>query len=51
MNDKEKHFTDVVAMAQMLLRKQKEKGEITPLVIKEKVIRAAGMLAEDSTPS
>lgn len=51
MNDKEKHFTDVVAMAQMLLRKQKEKGDITPLVIKEKVILAAGMLAGDSEDS
>jgi hypothetical protein len=45
MNDKEKHFTDVVSVAQTLLRKQKERGDITPLVIKEKVALAAGMLA------
>ncbi|MDG5974853.1 endonuclease [Hydrogenophaga taeniospiralis CCUG 15921] len=48
MNDKEKQFTDVVTVAQTLLRKQKEKGDITPLVIKDKVILAAGMLGGDS---
>lgn len=48
MNDKEKQFTDVVTVAQTLLRKQKEKGDITPLVIKDKVMLAAGMLAADS---
>ncbi|KUF38367.1 Z1 domain-containing protein [Comamonas kerstersii] len=47
MNDKEKLFTDVVSMAQMLLRNQKGKGDITPLVIKDKVLLAAGMLAGD----
>lgn len=45
MNDKEKQFADVVTVAQTLLRKQKEAGDITPLVIKEKVTLAAGMLA------
>lgn len=48
MNDKEKQFTDVVTVAQTLLRKQKEKGDITPLVIKDKVMLASGMLAGDS---
>ena len=47
MNDTEKQFTDVVSVAQTLLRKQKDKGDITPLVIKEKVMLAAGMLAGD----
>jgi hypothetical protein len=48
MNDKEKQFADVVSVAQTLLRKQKEKGDITPLVIKDKVLLAAGMLAGES---
>lgn len=48
MNDKEKQFIEVVTVAQTLLRKQKEKGDITPLVIKDKVMLAAGWLAEDS---
>lgn len=48
MNDKEKQFADVVSVAQTLLRKQKEKGDITPLVIKDKVHLAASMLASDS---
>lgn len=51
MNDKEKQFADVVSVAQTLLRKQKEKGDITPLVIKDKVHLAASMLAGDSEES
>ena len=48
MNDKEKQFADVVSVAQTLLRKQKEKGDITPFVIKDKVLLAASMLAGES---
>lgn len=48
MNDKEKQFSDVVSVAQTLLRKQKEKGDITPFVIKSKVLLAASMLASES---
>lgn len=50
MKDNEKHFSDVVSVAQTLLRKAKEKGDITPLVIKEKVTMAASMLAEEAEP-
>lgn len=50
MKDNEKHFSDVVSVAQTLLRKAKEKGDITPLVIKEKVTMAASMLGEDAEP-
>lgn len=48
MNDKEKQFADVVSVAQTLLRKQKEKGDITPFVIKDKVLLAASMMAGES---
>lgn len=50
MKDNEKHFSDVVSVAQTLLRKTKEKGDITPLVIKEKVTMAASMLGEETEP-
>ena len=51
MTDIEKTFSDVLTVAQALLRKEKESGDITPAIIREKVKLAATMLAPESSDS